>query len=398
MKFDAKKFEREVMKVARKKVEDVIRQKLGTIRHPETGEFPTVAIHGESLEALKAQVEGSPELMKIVKERLAHDDNFSDIKDVVAVGDAEMKPVVFLSYASEDKELAENIAQKLQQNGIDTWWDEWCINDGDSLRQKIDEGLTACTHFIVLLTPISIKKRWVNEEIDAAFVRMVDQQCKFIPLRHDLPVNQLSPLLKSRKTPEIKNPEQDIQSLINSVYGVTKKPPLGSPPEIISTAQTQKTGYSPAATAIAKIFVERTKTALPYDPQIGIEEISDLAGLSEEDIEDAVHELGHMAGINHRRVFPKSSLFVAFDKFWMEWDPAEDALKLAADVVNDKEFPASVPEIATLYGWNCRRMNVALNYLVERNIVMDIKIISGEWIMPRIHATAETRRFVRSRS
>ena len=76
-------------------------------------------------------------------------------------------PRVFLSYTWGDRELAERIANALQANGIDTWWAEWCISAGDSLRQKIDEGLGDCTHFLVLLTPNSIEKPWVNQEMDA---------------------------------------------------------------------------------------------------------------------------------------------------------------------------------------------------------------------------------------
>ena len=73
-------------------------------------------------------------------------------------------PRVFLSYTSDDIELARRIAESLHGNGIDTWWDKWRISTGDSLRQKIDEGLSGCTHFLVLLTPQSIDKPWVNQE------------------------------------------------------------------------------------------------------------------------------------------------------------------------------------------------------------------------------------------
>ena len=95
-------------------------------------------------------------------------------------------PKVFLSYTSDDIELARRIAESLMAAGIDTWWDKWCIYPGDSLRQKIDEGLTDCTHFLVLLTPQSIDKPWVKAEMDAAFVQKVEDQCKFLPVRHDM--------------------------------------------------------------------------------------------------------------------------------------------------------------------------------------------------------------------
>ena len=67
-------------------------------------------------------------------------------------------PKVFLSFAFEDMALAGKIAHTLQAGGVDTWWAEWCISAGDSIRQRIDDGLQGCTHFVVLLTPNSIEK------------------------------------------------------------------------------------------------------------------------------------------------------------------------------------------------------------------------------------------------
>ena len=66
-------------------------------------------------------------------------------------------PRVFLSYASENKELAGQVANTLMKNRIETWWDEWEIRPGDSIRQKIDEGIGDCTHFLVLLTSQSTR-------------------------------------------------------------------------------------------------------------------------------------------------------------------------------------------------------------------------------------------------
>ena len=51
----------------------------------------------------------------------------------------------FICHASEDKDLARRIATDLHRSGIDTFFDEWEISAGDSLRRKIDEGLAACT-------------------------------------------------------------------------------------------------------------------------------------------------------------------------------------------------------------------------------------------------------------
>jgi len=125
----------------------------------------------------------------------------------------QMRPKVFLSYAFEDSALAERIARELQSQGIDTWWAGWSLKAGDSLRQKIDEGLENCTHFIVLLTSISVEKPWVKVEIDAAFVRKLELKARFIPLRYGLSPSKLPPLLRGMLSPTIDDFESDIRQL-----------------------------------------------------------------------------------------------------------------------------------------------------------------------------------------
>jgi len=80
------------------------------------------------------------------------------------------RPVAFLCHASEDKNMVRRLANDLIAHGIDVVFDEWEIHAGDSLRQKIDAGLELCTHFIAVLSPTSIRKPWVNSEMDAGFV------------------------------------------------------------------------------------------------------------------------------------------------------------------------------------------------------------------------------------
>lgn len=169
-------------------------------------------------------------------------------------------PNVFLSYAFEDSALAEKIANALQARGIDTWWAGWCIQAGDSIRQRIDEGLGGCTHFIVLLTPASVTKPWVNAEMDAGFLLKMSRRARFIPLRCGLSASALPPLLQSLLSPEIDAAALDVSQLVNDVHCVTRKPVLGSAPTITDAKLIAATGYSPAASALAKLFVERTKS------------------------------------------------------------------------------------------------------------------------------------------
>lgn len=86
------------------------------------------------------------------------------------------------------------------------------ITAGDSIRQRIDEGIGECTHFIVLLTPKSITKPWVNLEIDAGLVRRLSDQTKLIPLRCGLEPNKLTPLLQTFFSPTVDCPREAYMS------------------------------------------------------------------------------------------------------------------------------------------------------------------------------------------
>jgi hypothetical protein len=130
-----------------------------------------------------------------------------------------------------------------------------------------------------------------------------------------------------------------------------------------------------------------------------VTDLQEATGLSEEDVEDAIHELSGKVQLSHECVLPKEELFTSFDQFWKEWNPADDALRLAADLVNDAEFPSMLFQIAERYGWDARRLNPAVAYLINRKIVSsDQGMGSQPWLVHWIRQTADTRRFVRSRS
>lgn len=371
-----------------------IREKLGSIRDPQTGEFPTIVMRGESLDDLSMHVEGSPALIEAVRSRMEDDEM---MEEQIDPGDTAI-PRVFLSYTHENMDLARNVAQTLQSNGIDTWWDQWCINAGDSLRQKIDEGLGECTHFLVLLTPESIKKPWVNQEMDAGLVRRLGSKCRFLPIRYQLPASELPPLLSGMHAPEIGD-DGDISQLVADIHGVTRKPPIGPKPEAFAATDATETGYSPAANAVAKLFVQQSKHGRFADPQISVEDIAKQTGLSPEDTQDALFELSPFFKDTSIHVLVKGALFAEFDRYWMDWDTRDDALRLAADIMNDEDFPSDCGAIAERYGWDARRLNPVATYLHERDLIMDYNVLAnGNFDMMRIVGKeGPLRRFVKSR-
>jgi hypothetical protein len=351
--FDPDDFKSALMDAAVEQVKTHLHETITAIRHPSTGEFPVALISGTALDNIAVRIEASAELLKLVQERVG----IEDLKRMTLVErTASDQHKAFLSFGWEDHDLAKQIAEYLQANGIETWWAQWEIRAGDSLRQKIDEGLGTCTDFIVLLTPASIGKPWVNQEMDAGLVRKIEGDARFIPLRSGLPVSALPPLFRGMLSPSIDDFEIDARSLVHDILGVSRKPQLGPLPAAVVDAP--QTGYSPAATAIAKAFVESTTNASLMDPIMSVHSLVEMTELSEEDVIDGLHELGEMVEGQHGSVWAKPELYVQFDKHFKGWDPDADGLIIAADLHNGSDADVDPQTLAEKQGWEPRRLNV----------------------------------------
>jgi hypothetical protein len=91
-----------LMRAAVDNVSAQMRERLSAIRLPETGEFPTVVAHGDSLDTLSFTVEGSAELIALVRERFSAE----ELKAMGITTAAPDPPRAFLSFAWEDRSLA----------------------------------------------------------------------------------------------------------------------------------------------------------------------------------------------------------------------------------------------------------------------------------------------------
>ena len=93
---------------------------------------------------------------------------------------------IFISYSRKDKDFVDQLANRLSDSGFDVWLDRWEIKVGDSLIDKMNEGLTDASHLAIVFSRNSIQSEWVRREINAAFFREVESKSiKVLPLRID---------------------------------------------------------------------------------------------------------------------------------------------------------------------------------------------------------------------
>lgn len=98
----------------------------------------------------------------------------------------EMKPSVFLSHHSGDKDYVRRLAAAMTVTGATLWFDEWMIRPGDSIPAAIDQGLTTFDTFVLIWSEAASKSRWVESEMQSAIMRWTaDESLRLVPVRLD---------------------------------------------------------------------------------------------------------------------------------------------------------------------------------------------------------------------
>ena len=96
----------------------------------------------------------------------------------------------FICHASEDKiKVATPLAELLERCGLKVWYDKFTLHVGDSVSQKIDEGLTSSKHGVMILSKnfFNKRKRWPKKEFSALMNRHVNSNRRIIlPIWDDI--------------------------------------------------------------------------------------------------------------------------------------------------------------------------------------------------------------------
>ncbi|MGI8755646.1 MAG: DUF1883 domain-containing protein [Acidimicrobiales bacterium] len=94
---------------------------------------------------------------------------------------------VFISHASEDKDaLVRPLAEALRDRGLAVWYDEFEMRVGDSLRRKIDAGVSRSRFGLVVLSKPFFAKGWPSYELDGLVTRSVSAEQVLLPIWHEI--------------------------------------------------------------------------------------------------------------------------------------------------------------------------------------------------------------------
>lgn len=93
----------------------------------------------------------------------------------------------FISHAWKDKEdFVDNLVSTAKEAGLDVWDDQSAIAWGDSIRQKIDDGLRRSFFGVVVLSPNFFERPWTQYELDGIVQRDLSGAGRLLPIWHRL--------------------------------------------------------------------------------------------------------------------------------------------------------------------------------------------------------------------
>jgi hypothetical protein len=92
---------------------------------------------------------------------------------------------LFVSHASEDKDaFVPPLAHALRDRGVSVWYDEFALRIGDSLRRKIDLGISRSRFGLVVLSEHFFAKGWPQYELDGLVTMSTSGKQVSLPIWH----------------------------------------------------------------------------------------------------------------------------------------------------------------------------------------------------------------------
>ena len=146
------------------------------------------------------------------------------------------QPDTFICHASEDKEaIARPLHNALTEVGLYAWLDESEIRLGQSIRQKIDEGLAKCRSATVILSRPFFSKNWTQYELDGIVERQMQGEILLFPIQHGITIEEIRDYSPSLAGLSLWNSSDHspakIASEIASQLGIALRTPSQPPPD-----------------------------------------------------------------------------------------------------------------------------------------------------------------------
>ena len=179
---------------------------------------------------------------------------------------------VFLSHSTSDKPAVEEIAERLQREGIEPWLDKWNLIPGDAWQPAIEDALRACASCAVFIGPEGFGA-WHNEEMRAAIGRRVTETKAaqplgskpfrvipvLLPTAHPPELSRLPSFLQATTWVEFQKTLDDEAALHRLISGIRGVPPGPGPGKAVLEGECPYRGLESFEKVHARFFFGRER-------------------------------------------------------------------------------------------------------------------------------------------
>ena len=136
-----------------------------------------------------------------------------------------MKVDAFICHASPDKDdFVRPFADALRDLGIRVWYDEFSLEIGDSISEKIAYGIANARFGIVIISKAFVRRSWPRHELQGLIQRDVEEDLKILPIWHGVSkreVMKVNPSLADKLA--INTLETDIQDAAITILRMVRR-------------------------------------------------------------------------------------------------------------------------------------------------------------------------------
>jgi hypothetical protein len=241
---------------------------------------------------------------------------------------------VFLSHASEDKPLVEQVYLRICQKfpDVQPWLDKYEIIGGDDLIEKVHAGIEGSDRFLIFLSPNSIDKPWVRTELRKALAdEIAGIKPEFIVPIKIGSIPSFPPFLESRFYIDIekKTEEEWLQDIYAAIH--RKKKPLGQASENLRVSAHMAADNKKAAMVLFEAlywaepisFIVQTSSKV----KMAVWQLPSLKGMHQLSVSELKSDKLYALAIQNQSIQPKHPFVVGLE-FEADGDPREQIVKI----------------------------------------------------------------------
>ena len=136
-----------------------------------------VVVQEEQISGYNKMVESSESNTQLLKRMVNSMENLQLFEDRIR-----NEGGVFISYSHADRAIVTKISKRFEKHKINHWLDDKDIRIGETIDKAISKGIQNNLLFLIVLSPTSIKSKWVEREFDEASHEEIEGKKYILPV------------------------------------------------------------------------------------------------------------------------------------------------------------------------------------------------------------------------